>query len=206
MALAWYVARTNPRAEFLVQDQLENKGFEYFLPVVSTLSPRPGRADAPLFPSYLFLRYDVESPESTSIRTIPGLTGLVNFDGVTPAVPDEVIGSLRQTVADMNEGGGLTSKFWPGEQVWIRWGPGDTEDLAKVVSDTKSPRGRGQVLIEFLGRLVSGEVSRANIRPVHETEALEIEGQKRSRRRTRGKGRFVFGAAPRPTHNGFSSS
>jgi len=206
MALAWYVARTNPRAEFLAQDQLESKGFEYYLPVVSTTSPRPGRADAPLFPSYLFLRYDVESPESVSLRSIPGLNGLVNFNGMTPSVPDEVIGCLRQTVAEMNETGGLSSKFQPGDRVLVRWGSSETENLAKVVSDTKSPRGRVQILIEFLGRLVSGEVSRSNIRLANNDEDFNAQGQERSRRRTRGKGRYVHGVAPGPSHKALSSS
>ena len=206
MAVAWYVARTNPRAEFLVQNQLEIKGFEYYLPVVATPSPRPGRTDAPLFPSYLFLRYDAESPESSPLRSIPGLAGLVNFDGVAPPVPDEVIGCLRETVAEMNESGGLCSSFQPGDRVWVRWGTSDSENLAKVISDTKSSQGRVRVLIEFLGRLVQGEVSRSKIRSVHPGEALNDHGRGRSSRRTRGKGRYVHGAAPSLSHIALSSS
>jgi len=201
MALAWYVARTSPRAEFVARDQLESKGFEYYLPVISTESPRRRSTDAPLFPSYLFLRYDTESPESISLRTMQGLTGLVNFDGVAPPIPDEVIFCLRQRIAEMNESGGLCSRFRPGEQVWIRWGAGESEDLAEVVTDTRSPQARVRVLIEFLGRLVHGEVHRANIRPVHEDEVSRNEHRGRFPRRTRGKGRYVSGVGAGPSHN-----
>jgi len=204
MALAWYVARTNARAEFLARDQLESKGIEYYLPVVSTLTPRRGRADTPLFPSYLFLRYDAESPERISLRAIPGMAGLVNFDGVAPPVPDEVIGHLRQTVVEMNESGGLCTRYQPGDRVWIRWGHGETEDIAEVLSDTRSPRSRVRVLIEFLGRLVHGEVPRSCIRAAHADEAMENEGRGRFRR-TRGKGRYVNGVGARPSHNGRAS-
>ena len=205
MALAWYVVRTNPRAEFLARNQLEINGFEYYLPVVSTPDAKPGKEDTPLFPSYLFLRYDIESPESTSLRSIPGLNGLVNFDGVAPQIPDDVIGSLRQTVAQMNQTGGLSASFQPGDRVWVRWGSGETEDLAKVISDARSPQGRVRVLIEFLGRLVHGEVSRSNVRPANEGDYSSHTSQERSRRRTRGKGRYVHGVALRPPQNAFSS-
>ena len=206
MPAAWYVARTNPRAEYPARNQLEINGFEYYLPVTSTESPRPGREDAPLFPSYMFLRYDAGSPESSSLRSIPGLAGLVNFDGVAPPVPDEVIDSLRQAVAEMNESRGISTTFQPGDRVWVRWGASETEDLAKVISDTKSPQGRIRILIEFLGRSVHGEVSRSKIRSVHPGEALNDHGQGPARRRTRGKGRYVQGAAHRLSHNALSSS
>ena len=197
MALAWYVARTNPRAEYLARDQLENKGVEYYLPVVSNQSPRKGRQDAPLFPSYLFLRYDTESPESTSLRAIPGLTGLVNFDGVAPLIPDDVIVHLRQLVAEMNESGGVRSRFKPGDQVWVRWGSGETEDLAEIVADTRSAQGRVRVLIEFLGRLVHGDVPRSSIRPVQDGEPAGNKVRSLSRRRTRGNGRWIEGFGTR---------
>ena len=198
MPSSWYVARTNPRAEFMATNQLENDGFEYYLPLVSTPSQNPAKPDAPLFPGYLFLRYDAESPKSVSLRSVRGLIGLVNFDGVAPCIPDDVISRLRQTVADMNESGGLASRFLPGERVWVRWGASDSEDLAKVVSDAKSPGGRVKVLVEFLGRLVSGEVSRSNIRSANTDEAVDQVVRDYSRRRTRGKGRYVHGVALRP--------
>ena len=200
MALAWHVARTNPRAEYLAGTQLESKGFEYYLPVVSTQTARPGRGDAPLFPSYLFLRYDIDSPESIPLRAIPGMAGLVNFGGVAPPVPDDVIERLRQSVANMNENGGTRRRFQTGEQVWVRWGSGETEDLAEVISDGKSPQSRVAVLIEFLGRLVHGEVSRSKIRPASEDEAKKIEDRGRFRRRTRGGRRYVQGIDTRPSH------
>ena len=201
MALAWYVARTSPRAEFLVRDQLESKGVEYFLPIVSTLSPRKGRDDAPLFPGYLFVRDDFESLRINSLRSMPGSMGLVTFDGTAPLIPDAVIASLRQRVAEMNSSGGLRRRFQPGEQVWVRWGSSKSEDLAQVISDAKSPQGRVRVLMEFLGRLVPADVAQSNIRPARDDEASRHQFRVPFRRRTRGKGRYVHGVEPGSSHN-----
>jgi transcription antitermination factor NusG len=125
-----------------------------------------------------------------------GLTGLVTFDGVAPLVPDDVIANLRQRIAEMNEGDGLLSRFKPGDKVWVRWRSGETEDLAEVVSDTRSAQGRVRVLIEFLGRLVHGEIPRSSIRPIDDSEASGSEDRSFSRRRTRGKGRWIQGSGP----------
>lgn len=205
MAQAWYVARTNPSAEYLAQNQLEINGLEHYLPLVSTSSPRQGRADSPLFPSYIFLRYDPESPKSIPLRTIPGISGLVHFGEVSPVVPDDVIIRLRQTVSNINERGGLSPNFKPGDQVWIQWGPQDSQDIAVVVSDRKSPHGRVQVLIEFLGQLIDGEVSRLSIRPVDKDDLGDARWG-RNRRRTRGKGRYISNVDPRAAHNGLPTS
>ena len=201
MAPAWYVARTGPRAEYLARDQLERKGIEYFLPVVSTSSPRQGREDAPLFPGYLFLRDDRESLGRISLHAMPGLIGLVTFDGVAALVPDDVIGGLRQRVAEMNGSGGLRQRFRPDDPVWIRWGSSETEDLAQVVSDAKSPQGRVRVLMEFMGGLVHADVPQSNIRPARDDEASRHQFRVPFHRRTRGKGRYVHGVEPGSSHN-----
>ncbi|MCE2463810.1 MAG: transcription termination/antitermination NusG family protein [Dehalococcoidia bacterium] len=58
MALKWYVARTRPLAEYAARDHLETAGLEVFMPCARTCTPRLGHEDMPLFPGYLFLRYD----------------------------------------------------------------------------------------------------------------------------------------------------
>ena len=204
MSLAWHVARTKSRAEHLAKDQLESRGFEYFLPVVSTLSLRRGREHSPLFPGYLFLRHDTESP--TPLHAISNLVGLVTFDGVAPVIPDDTIICLRQRVAEMNRAGGLRPRFRPGEEVWIRWGHCETEGLAEVVADAKSPHGRVRVLMDFLGRMVHAEVSQSNIRLAAHDDALMNEDRVRFRRRTRGKGRYLHGVGPSSAHNGRAST
>lgn len=205
MALAWYVVRTNPRSELIAHNHLVNYGFEHYLPLVAPLDSVSKGYEVPLFPSYLFLRYDIESPESTSLRSIPGLNGLVNFDGVPPSIPDAVIDSLRQTVALINETGGLTDRYQSGDRVWVRWGNGATEDLARVISDSRSPHSRVRVLIEFLGRLVHGEVSRSNIRPANDGDNPSQVSPNRARRRTRGRGRYVSNLNSHSQNNTVSS-
>ena len=91
--LNWYAVRTKAQSEYLAAQVLGGQGFEVFLPLVGSPKPRAGREDTPLFPGYLFLRYDVEHQDWPSLTVLPGILGWVRFNGVVPAVPDEIVGA-----------------------------------------------------------------------------------------------------------------
>ena len=202
MDLAWYVARTLPRAEYGTAKRLETRGVECFLPCAPTPSPRPGREDAPLFPGYLFVHYDLEAWGSGVLRRIPGIVGLVTFNEVVPSIPDREIQELRCRVEALTANGGLWPKYRPGDRVWVRLEP--TQSLAEVVTATQGPRARVRVLLEFLGRLANVEVKAWDVWPVEDRDMLSHHPRPR---RTRGRGRWTKGFGPRTeTNNGHRSS
>ena len=96
--LRWYAARTKPLTEYAAKDRLEAEGVETFLPCVSTTSPRRGRSDEPLFPSYLFLRLDLEHDGTHVVRRVPTLVGLVRFDGAAPPMDEQVIAAIAEWI------------------------------------------------------------------------------------------------------------
>ena len=77
MSLSWYVVRTKPHCEYLAARGLSRDGFQIFLPLVGSPAPRAGREDRPLFPGYLFLRYDVDNQDWPSLKQMPGILGWV---------------------------------------------------------------------------------------------------------------------------------
>lgn len=200
MAHKWYVARTKALAEYAARDRLETTGCEVFLPCVRTVRPRRGREDAPLFPGYLFLNYDLNEVGWQPLGQVPQLVGLVAFDGLVPVVPDEVIAELSERVEAINRSGGLRTRFQVGDQVRVALGP--LASLAEVVTESKSPRGRVRVLLEFLGRSVYAEVPLKDMRPVGVDDGSSSAQStkyktRRQPRRTRGRGRYTKGFGPR---------
>jgi transcriptional antiterminator RfaH len=201
MAHKWYVARTKALAEYTARDRLETAGCEVFLPCVGTVRPRRGHKDAPLFPGYLFLHYDLDQMGWQLLNQVTQLAGLVAFDGVAPPVPDEVIAELRERVEAINRSGGLWTRFHVGDRVHVTLGP--LESLAEVVANAKSPRDRVRVLLEFLGQSVHAEVPWKDVRPtgVHDgvisAQSTKYKNGRRPRR-TRGRGRYTKGFGPRP--------
>ena len=190
MSLRWYVVQTKPQCEYLAARGLRGDGFEIFLPLVESPTPRAGRQDGPLFPGYLFLRYDVDNQDWPSLRQMPGILGWVRLGGVVPAIPDEVVDLLVERVESINQGGGLWTRFKRGQRVQVV--AGRMEGLAEVIEEPRAPEDRVRVLLDFMGRQVPAQIPWLNLRSIS-AEAEEVSG----RRRTRGKGRWVKGAHPR---------
>ncbi len=187
----WYVVRTKPQSEQLAASVLQRRSYEVYLPRVRTPRPPGGESLSPLFPGYVFLRCEVEGDNWPTIDRLPGVAGWVRFDDVVPVVPDEIIDGLVARVDEINEGGGVWTRFQPGEQVRVI--SGGVESLAEVLERPKSPQARVHVLLEFMGRMVSAEVPWKDLQPVQEASQNRVRGY----RRTRGRGRWVRGIGPR---------
>ena len=186
----WYVARTEPRAEFLAASELSRDGIEVFFPRITALHPRMGHPDTPLFPGYLFVRFDPESEGWPSFRPIHRILGWVTFGAEVPWLPDRVIGELRERVDAIDRDGGLWQRFQRGQMVRVVGH--NLDSLAEVIEEARSPQGRAKVLLQFMGRLVKAQVPWENLRPA---QAPPVETH-RAPRRTRGGGRWVRGFGP----------
>lgn len=187
MSARWYVARTRTRREYVAKDHLTAAGFEVLLPSVPSDPPRPGRTDAPLFPSYLFLRFDLEQDGTLALGHVPGPVRLVTFEGVAPFLPDDAVESLVRATEEIASEGGIWPRFQPGEEVSVHWG--GSEIWGRVLEENRSPRARVRVLLDFVGAQVDVQVPGDRVR---------LLTGSRPPRRTRGHGRFIGGvAAPR---------
>lgn len=188
--MKWYVIRTEPQADYLAGGELRRAGFEIFSPRVQIVGSKKEGQLTPLFPGYLFLRWDLEDEGKPSFQDAPHVSGWVNFDGVAPPVPDAIVTELADRVETINHEGGLWHRFKVGERVRIT--SNVVETLGEVVEETKSPQSRAKVLIEFMGRRVTIQVPWGNLKPIEEKPGVE----KRPPRRTRGRGRRIRGFGP----------
>jgi hypothetical protein len=107
--LNWYALRVKPRCEKAVADALAGKGYEEFLPLHRERrrwSDRVVSTELPLFPGYLFCRFDAQ--QRLPIVTTPGVMLVVSAAKVPQPVDDEEIASLRILVASQ-----LQLQPWP---------------------------------------------------------------------------------------------
>lgn len=99
MSLYWYALRTRSRHEKRVQEQLEARGIEPFLPLMERWrqwKDRRKRVAFPLFPGYCFARFPV-SLRVDVLKTHGVVQILGNQDGPLP-VPDAEIEAVRHLV------------------------------------------------------------------------------------------------------------
>jgi transcriptional antiterminator RfaH len=100
--LAWYLIRTKPRREQYVHEELSRVLPEVFLPMLKSLASRAGRPGAtavPLFPQYLFARFDI-TMRYYAIRYMPGVVGFVSAGQEPLSVPQAIVDSIRSRCRD----------------------------------------------------------------------------------------------------------
>ena len=203
MTAHWYVIRTEPRAEYLATNELTKDGYEIFFPRVAATNPHLGREDEPLFPGYLFIRWEISGQGLPTFRTAHRVTGWLNFGGSIPSLPEGDVRALQERIEEIDERGGVWHSYQIGDRVRVV--SQHIEGLARVTEQPKSAKGRVRVLLDFMGRLVQTDVPWNYLRPVDDLpEAMQnivgpanASNTKRTRR-TRGKGRWVQGFGRRP--------
>lgn len=95
----WYCVRTRSNQERIVAAALDNRGYRPFLPLyqrVRQWSDRLMQSETPLFPGYLFCRFD--SKQRVPILSAPGVISIVGFAGEPVAIPESEIEAIRRLI------------------------------------------------------------------------------------------------------------
>ena len=159
----WFALRVKPRCETLTAAALDGKGFEQFLPLQTVRrkwSDRVKTSETPLFPGYVFCRFDPQN--RLPVLTAPGVVDVVGWGKIPAPIPDEEIERVRRMVQS-----GLLVSPWPylelGQAVLIERGP--LAGMEGILVEVKG-RCRLVVSINLLKRSISAEVERSCVRPV----------------------------------------
>lgn len=165
MTTLWYALRSKPNKEDFLAKQLEAYNVDVFFPRihVKPVNPR-SRKTRPYFPNYLFVHVDLDIVKLSTLRWVPGASGLVSFDGEPAPVPDLLIATLERQVDLMNTASReLTSNLKHGDIVVIQDGPFAGHE---AIFDLRlSGQDRVRVLLNFLqARQVPVELQSRQIR------------------------------------------
>lgn len=148
----WYVLQTHPRKEAYVAMSIEHQKFKSFCPRFrKTVSHARTRREvlAPLFPGYLFVRFDPATDPWWGLKSTHGVWRLISARDHTPfAVPPHVMDDL---LARCQNGvfQSLLKEMVPGRTVKIASGP-FADKLARIhkLDDEE----RVAILLEIMGQ------------------------------------------------------
>ena len=119
----WYALQVRSNKERAIATSLRSRGYEDFLPLYTcthTWSDRIKKVELPLFPGYLFCRFDFE--RRLPILTTPGVINIVGLGKLPHPVEEHEIDALQVVVRS-----GLLLRPWPflkaGQRVMIQEGP-----------------------------------------------------------------------------------
>jgi transcriptional antiterminator RfaH len=159
----WYLIHTKPRQEKCALLNLEQQGYECYLPTLPTEKLRLGSlmvADEPLFPRYLFIRlgHAGSTKSWAPIRFTKGVNCLVSF-GVNAAKIDDGLVELLRTYQAESQGN-PERLFSHGERVRVTDGAfAGIEGIYQIADGER----RVMVLIELLGKPVKVCVGPASL-------------------------------------------
>ncbi|MCL5265309.1 MAG: hypothetical protein M1343_09000 [Chloroflexi bacterium] len=146
----WYVMKTKPHAERQVAQILDSRQITAFLPLLKRRRPFE-----PLFPGYLFLKIDCQTDEYLRTRSAPGVSYILNAEGIPIPVMEGLIEEIRRRV-DLENCLGPAARLMPGDRVMVTAGP--FRDIEAIFDRALTPRGRCLVLLRILGRLTRVQI------------------------------------------------
>lgn len=153
---AWYVAQTQIQSEAKASANLVQQGFEVYVPrYLRTVrhARRVNVVKAPLFPSYIFVRIDMETQRWRAINSTVGVKRLVGHEGTPARIATDVVEGLKQH----EQADGFMSMMSPA----VRFKAGDAVrilrgafDSCRGIFQARTDNERVEILLEMLGRKV----------------------------------------------------
>ena len=162
--LRWYVVQSKPREEERALHFLKEKGFQTYLPrmeVVNIRGFKDVKTKKPLFPGYLFCRFDKDE-NLAHVRWTQGVKKLLP-ESVNPmSVDDKVV----QAIHSLEQEDGVIRKqpLQKNDQVRIARGP--MKDVLGVFDHWSSDSGRVMVLLNFINYQASVELHHSLVEKV----------------------------------------
>ena len=161
--MLWYAVHSKPKQEHRALENLQNQGFEAWLPMLALEKLRRGRLAQvvePMFSRYLFIRLDTEHSNWSPIRSTIGVSRLVSFGNRPAPIADALIQALRQLPERPPE-----RLFQVGQDVTFIDGP--LKGLQGVYQ-ADSGEARAMILVELMSKQ---HLITANVRDLHPLNA-----------------------------------
>ena len=151
MSKEWFILQFKPNAHHKAVKNLNQQGFETFLPLHDTTSRRASEfkdITRPLLPGYMFITFDKSKTQWQKINNTYGVSRLVTFNSILKSIPTTVIDGL---IARCDVSGKILpmKKLINGDQVKILRG-----SFANFIAEVEKYETdqRIWVLIDLMGR------------------------------------------------------
>jgi transcription antitermination factor NusG len=166
----WHALYVRSRSEKKVLSQLEDRGIQAYLPLISVVkqwSDRRVKVEEPLFKSYVFVCSS--DKDYIPILNIYGVVRFVTFEREAVIVPENEIIAIKNFVNEYEKGEGFKMQndedLKVGQSVRIINGP-----MKGLVGRLETIRNKRHLIvyIEVVGQYIPVHIPRAKVEPIHE--------------------------------------
>lgn len=151
MSKEWFILQFKPNAHYQAEKNLNQQGFETFLPLHDTTTRNASRfinANRPLFPGYMFITFDRAESKWHKINNTYGVSRLVIFNSNPKSIPATFVNDLMKRY-DLSGNLIPIKKLKKGDQVKLLKGP--FANFAATVEKYEDDQ-RIWVLMDLMGR------------------------------------------------------
>ena len=99
MSKEWFILQFKSNSHHLAVKNLNRQGFETFLPLHETTSRRLSQfinTSKPLFPGYMFIKFDRAESEWHKINSTYGVSRLITFNSILKSIPTAFVDNLMK--------------------------------------------------------------------------------------------------------------
>ena len=151
MSKEWFILQFKSNSHHQATRNLTQQGFETFLPLHDTTSRKLSRfvnTSKPLFPGYMFIRFDRAESEWHKINNTYGVSRLITFNSILKSIPTSFVDSLMKRC---DSSGKLLpiAKFKKGDNIKVLTGP--FADIIATVEKYEANH-RIWILMDLMGR------------------------------------------------------
>lgn len=148
----WYLAYTKPRLEQIALLNLEQQGFEVYLPLFKKIKSTEDGLVAifePMFPRYILFRPRQPQQSISKVNNTKGVSNIVRFGFEPATLQDEVVTLIRKHESERNQTPNLElSQLKPGQKVLLKHTA--LKGVEGIIQSVSSKR--VAVLLEILAR------------------------------------------------------
>jgi len=151
MSKEWFILQYKANSHHQAIKNLNRQGFETFLPFCDTTSRKASRfinTTQPLFPGYMFIKFDRAESEWHKINNTYGVSRLITFNSILSSIPATFIHNLMNR-SDLSGKLLPIKKLNKGDHVKILNGP--FANFIATVETYETPQ-RIWILLDLMGR------------------------------------------------------
>ena len=151
MSKEWFILQFKPNSHHQALKNLNQQGFETFLPLHDTTSRKLSRfinTSKPLFPGYMFIKFDRAESKWQKINSTYGVSRLITFNSQLKSIPTSFVDHLMKRY---DSSGKLIpiKKLKKGDYVTLLTGP--FTDFIATVEKYEADQ-RIWILMDLMGR------------------------------------------------------
>ena len=160
----WFLIYTKAKEEQRAKTNLENQGFQTFLPMLAFAKMNQSKSTTleAMFPRYLFIKINLERDNWTCIKSTRGVSHMVVFGQKFAEMPHQVIEHLKSG-ADENHifRQAITrQEFQKGDKLVIEKGVFKDREATFL---SKKSKERVKILLRFVNHLITAEIPASDV-------------------------------------------